>query len=210
MRGHRHIGLAVVCAIIVACGSPPGSPSAAPPSAAPGASAQAPSGGPSGSPPAASSEARSSQPAAVAPWTFATGDIRALGFGADGTAYLFAWTGDQPSQLVALDRAGAVKTGWPVEVGKDGVGGGPVEAPDGNVLVLTFSYDDAGVISYQLRRFYPDGTPADGWPYRFDKGTDCTGPVLDAIGNAVVACGSDAASSRTPNGAIRSLRVRRP
>ena len=96
-----------------------------------------------------------------------------------------------------------MKPGWPVEVGKDGVGGGPVEAPDGNVLLLTFSYDDAGVISYQLRRFYPDGTPADGWPYLFDKGTDCAGPVLDATGNAVVVCGSDAGSRMVaidPNG----------
>lgn len=194
MRGHRYIGLAVVCAMVAACGSSPGSPSAAPSSATPRASAQASSGGPSGSPPAASGEAPSSQPAAVAPWTFATGDIRALQFGNDGTAYLFAWNGDQPSQLVALDRAGAVKSGWPVGVGKDGVGGGPVEAPDNDVLVLTFSYDDAGVISYQLRRFYPDGTPADGWPYLFDKGTDCAGPVLDATGNAVVVCGSDAGS----------------
>jgi len=202
MRGQRHLGLAIVCAAVVACGAssgtpPPPTPSHASPTISP-ASAGVPS------PTAGGTPLPASQPAGAAPWTFATGDIRALGFAPDGTAFIFAWNGDQPSQLVALDSAGAVKPGWPQELGNSGVGGGPVVASDGDVLLLTLSYDDEGVISYQLRRFGPDGVARTGaWPYLFDKGADCSGPVLDPSGNAVVACGSDAGSrivAIDPNG----------
>jgi len=183
--------LAIVCATVVACGSSPGTPAPASqptirptePLASPAASIPAPTPVPA------------TQPAAVAPWTFATGEIRALGFGQDGAAYLFAWHGDQPSQLVALDRAGAVVSGWPQELGQAGVGGGPLVTSDDDVLVLTFTYDDNSVITYQLRRFGPDGSErTGGWPYTFAKGADCSGPVLDPSGNAIVACGTDAGS----------------
>ena len=47
-----------------------------------------------------------------------------------------------------------------------------------------------GTISYALLRFGPDGTPRDGWPYRFAEDDECGGPLLDDAGNVIVACGS--------------------
>ena len=108
----------------------PPAPSATPPaSASPGA-------------PVSPSPSPSESPVEDVAWTYQTAEIRGLAFGADGTAWLFTWNGDNPSELVALDRDGSVVAGWPQPIGDDSTGNcwGPVVARDGSVHVLVFAY----------------------------------------------------------------------
>jgi hypothetical protein len=195
MRGKKHIVELIVCATVIACGSPPATPgastSAPVATGTPGATQPTPTGSAPGNP---GSAPPSTSGANREPWTFSTGEIRGLGFAGDGTAYVFAWHGNAPSQVIALDPSGAVKSGWPQEVGKSGIEGDPIEAPNGDVVVLAFSYDSEGVISYELDRFAADGTPRDGWPYGFASGSECGGLLFDDAGNAVVTCDTDAGS----------------
>ena len=160
-------------------------PSATPPaSASPGA-------------PVSPSPSPSESPVEDVAWTYQTAEIRGLAFGADGTAWLFTWNGDNPSELVALDRDGSVVAGWPQPIGDDstGIGWGPVVARDGSVLVLVFAYGGSDLeIAYELHRFEPDGTVADGWPKRFPGGEDCGAAGPDSEGRIIVACATDAGS----------------
>ena len=178
MRARRRLALLALSALVAACGSPTVSPSGTP-----------------GSEPHPSQAGRPTPPAAGAEaWTYATGEARAISFGPDGTAYVFAWTGDAAvaahrARHRPASRSPAGRWTWAA-----GIGGLPVVAPDGNVLVLTLSYDDAGVISYAAPSLLSRRDTADGWPFTFPAGDDCEGPVLDATGDAVVVCGSDAGS----------------
>jgi outer membrane protein assembly factor BamB len=186
MRGISLVGVLVVGVAVSACGSPTASPSAIPGRSSPGSTQSPVPSLPGSSDPGVERGAV----AAIEPWTFMRGEIRAVEFGTDGTTYLISYYGDAPSEVTALDEAGAVKAGWPRDVGEVGVGGGPIVTPDGDVLVLTLEYKDPGTISYALLRFGPDGTPRDGWPYLFAEGDECGGPRVDGSGDAIVACGS--------------------
>lgn len=188
MRGRRHLALLAhlaVCAIVIACASPTTTEPATP-------------GTPVASP-------EPTTPAGVArPWTYAAGDIRGVAFGRDAVVYLFSWYSEAPSQLVALDDDGAILTGWPVDLGRSGIGAGPLELADGSVAVLTFSYE-TGVESYALNRIGPDGKPIDGWPYLFAAGRICSDIQPLATGDVVVACGADEGTTLTaidPNGDV--------
>jgi hypothetical protein len=171
--------------------SPTATPSPSPPALPASASPSAP-GSPSASP--------TESPAADLAWTYQTADIRGLSFGDDGTAWLFTWSGDDPSEIVALDRAGTVLAGWPQPIGdvSTGIAWGPVVARDGSVLVLVFAYGGSDLeIAYELHRFEPDGTAADGWPKRFGGGEDCGAAGPDAGGRVIVACATAAGSRVT-------------
>src|SRR5262245_41396053 len=190
MRGQGWMTLAIAAVTMVACGSPPATPTAGPTSSA---GAATPATSPSTGSPAPSTPSATGQANVADPWTYTTGEIRGTGFGADGTAYVFSWRADAPGQLVALDLAGEVKPGWPQEIEDPGVGGGPIVTPDGDVVVLTLHYE-GDVIQYALRRYGPDGSLRDGSPVHFEPGSECSGPLLDQRGRAIVACGSEAGS----------------
>jgi outer membrane protein assembly factor BamB len=130
-------------------------------------------------------------------WSYETDEIRGIGFGHDGTTYLFTWSGDAPSRLVALDEGGEVVRGWPVSIGTEstGIGSGPTVAPDGSVLVLAFAYTGSDLtIEYSLHRYGPDGAIVDGWPHAFAAGEECGGGVLDGDGRVLVGCGTESGS----------------
>ena len=87
--------------------------------------------------------------------------------GADGTVYYVSAT----DKIYAHDRAGEVKTGWPVAVPGAGSGCGPESpyiAPDGTVYVVG---DEVTALS-------PDGHSPSGWPYR--PPGQLVGPCLDS------------------------------
>ena len=67
------------------------------------------------------------------PVTFETGRQFAPAVASDGTIYLV--TGDEDGQLVALDRGGHVKPGWPIDEEPGADFGSPAVGPDGSVHV---------------------------------------------------------------------------
>jgi outer membrane protein assembly factor BamB len=89
--------------------------------------------------------------------------------GADGTVYYVSELGN----VYAHDRAGEVKTGWPVAVPGARSGCGPASpyvAPDGTIFIL------ADVVEARS----PEGRSRPGWPYH--PAGALIGPSLDTDG----------------------------
>lgn len=103
----------------------------------------------------------------AAGWPIALqGKASAPSFGPDGTMYLaLAGVGTSPSQVVAYDAAGAVKTGWPTDLpsgyGPFAGGEAPVIGNDGTVYEAATKSDWTGVVV----AFDPSGKVLPGWPY---------------------------------------------
>jgi outer membrane protein assembly factor BamB len=98
-----------------------------------------------------------------------TGHASSPVVGADGTVYYVSAT----AKVYAHDRAGEVKTGWPVAVpgAGDGCGPGiPHQAPDGTIYV----------VGNEVVAISPDGRPRSGWPYR--PLGELIGPPFDSEG----------------------------
>ena len=129
-------------------------------------------------------------------------------FGPDGTAYVdvTAWPGWDASGLpieyarvAALDPAGRMRPGWPVELGLGSVAGLAVGS-DGLVTILVQSGgNQAGVGgTYSLHRLDAGGREVAGWPTVSDSATDCAAPLVAANGSAYLVCqlGGGAGSMR--------------
>jgi hypothetical protein len=119
-------------------------------------------------------------------------------FGPDGTAYVdvTAWPGWDASglpieyaRLAALDAAGRMRPGWPVELGLGSVKGLAVGS-DGLITILVQSGgNQAGVGgTYGLHRLDAGGREIAGWPTVSDQATDCAAPLVTADGSAYLVC----------------------
>ncbi|HEY6569809.1 MAG TPA: hypothetical protein VIZ22_05940 [Candidatus Limnocylindrales bacterium] len=80
-------------------------------------------------------------------------------FAPDGTAYYLA--GGLNARLVALDRAGNVKPGWPIEEPKGAQFGRPAVGPDGDVHVEECAGAEVGCVVHRLDEA---GRDVPGWP----------------------------------------------
>jgi outer membrane protein assembly factor BamB len=105
------------------------------------------------------------QPASGWPVVF-EGTVSSPAFASDGTIYLTQLgLGTAPSKIVALDRNGALRPGWPVSLP---AGYGPLQGPTPPAIAANGAVYIAAIDS--LRRGYvialdPTGTAVPGWPY---------------------------------------------
>ncbi len=149
----------VLSALLLAACAPTPSPSpgssaipSALPSASPSVAQATPSASPSASPPSAG---------VVSAWPLTIVSERGLEpiFGPDGTAYLV--TGGRDAQLIALDRAGYMKPGWPIDVRPGAELGSPAVGPDGSVY---FEECAGSPVECVLHRLDGTGRAETGWP----------------------------------------------
>jgi outer membrane protein assembly factor BamB len=87
----------------------------------------------------------------------------------DGTLYLIA--GDEDAQLVALDRGGHVKPGWPIEEEPGIDFGSPAVGQDGSVYVEACAGAKVGCV---VHRFDESGRERTGWPVAIPIGFACS------------------------------------
>ena len=107
-----------------------------------------------------------------------------LVIGSDGTVYLVTWDKTRgQQQIIAIDGAGKVRTGWPVALDDEyGWWSYPQVVSDGTLFIeITPSEaDDA----FRLWALAPDGSPRPGWPLsvptagRFQLGPEGTVVVV--------------------------------
>lgn len=187
MLAARSAWIGLIAAALIGCGTQVADVSLSPePSVTnPAAASPSPSAAPTSSRPAASGEVRND----------IIREFRGLAFAPDGTAYLFGFRDEAPSQLIAIDETGNVKAGWPREFGGGTSGrvviaGNPVVAADASVTLLTFTFDSDSRIVSTLYRFGPDAGMVHP-PYQFESGLECGQPLLDDEARAIVACRSE-------------------
>jgi len=125
----------LISVLLVAC-APAASPA---PSMMAGLSARPSSSAASAVPSAAVTESPAptpEPPAVPSGWPYTIGDSEAI-FGSDGTTYLLARDthGEYGQIVVALDAAGHVKPGWPIEATPDLYFGSLAVGPDGSVYL---------------------------------------------------------------------------
>jgi hypothetical protein len=95
-------------------------------------------------------------------------------FGPDGTVYLVTGAPDGPNEgdqsLIALDAAGHVREGWPIDerVGSDF--GPPAVGPDGSLYVEECGRAAAGC---RVHRLGTDGHEPPGWPFEVPMTVSC-------------------------------------
>jgi hypothetical protein len=92
-----------------------------------------------------------------------------LVFAPDGTAYLL--TGGRDAQLVALDRGGRMKPGWPLKEGVSADFGWPIVAMDGSVYLEECSGPTTGCL---LHRLDTSGRDLAGWPITIPSDFACS------------------------------------
>lgn len=90
-------------------------------------------------------------------------------FSADGTAYLL--TGGPESQLVALDRAGHLKPGWPIDERPGSDFGSPAVSTDGSVYLEDCAGPTVGCV---LHRLDAAGRDPAGWPIELPLDFACS------------------------------------
>ena len=116
-------------------------------------------------------------------------------FGPDGTVYLLAGgrdaEGDYQQSLVALDSAGYVKPGWPLEEPPGSDFGSPAAGPDGSVYIGECGDPEVGCV---LHRLGSDGREVPGWPFEVPPDFVC--PEGDPCFSSL-AVGSDGTAYRT-------------
>ncbi len=161
--------------LVVAC-APAASPTPIP---------TAPPSGPAASSPASAAPSAGSNPApAPTPeppavpsgWPYTVlGDSLPV-FGPDGIVYQLAndTEGNYRRSVVALDAAGHVKPGWPIEAPQGSVFGSLTAGADGSAYVDECGGPDVGCV---LHRLGVDGRDLPGWPSQVPAGFAC--PALD-------------------------------
>lgn len=172
----RSTALLVLSALVVAaCGATP-SPS-------PGRSAATQSSAPSSpatqrplitSPATASATPPTSTPLFGGGWPLiAVGEPT---FGPDGTVYALAGPLDAQSKdqgrLVAIDAAGRVKPGWPIEEPPGSDFGSFAVGLDGSIYVVECGGPTVGCV---LHRLGSDGRELPGWPFEIAASSACLG-----------------------------------
>jgi hypothetical protein len=124
----------------------------------------------------------------VGGWPY-VGDVSDPVFGPDGTVYLLAAASDAQSEdqqsLVALDAAGLVKPGWPIEEPPGSDFGSLAVGPDGSVYVVECGAPNIGSV---LHRLGTDGQELPGWPFEVPPSSAC--PAGDPLVSHLI-IGSD-------------------
>lgn len=107
-------------------------------------------------------------PATASGWPYTTGSRRVVEpvFVPDGSVYLLAGARDavdgSQQSLVALDAAGQVKPGWPVEEPPGSDFGSPAVGPDGSIYFEECGGPEVGCV---LHRLDATGRELPGWPF---------------------------------------------
>lgn len=115
-------------------------------------------------------------PAAPSEWPITVGDSDTI-FGPDGTTFYLARDrkGEYNRLAIALDAAGHVKTGWPVEAPPESFFGSLTVDPDGSVYL-----DECGGPEFcelkRLHRLDATGREATGWPFEVPDDLACPAP----------------------------------
>jgi outer membrane protein assembly factor BamB len=116
-------------------------------------------------------------------------------FGPDGTVYLLIGgrdaQGDYQQSLIALDAAGYVKPGWPIEEPPGSDFGSPAAGPDGSVYIGECGGPSVGCVVHRLDA---TGRELPGWP--FEVPLDFVCPEGDPCFSSL-AVGSDGTAYRT-------------
>ena len=135
-------------------------------------------------------------PPATSAWPLTVDSARGLEpvFEPDGTVYFLTGGLDTAVQLVALDRGGHVRPGWPIEARPSSSFGSPAVAPDGSVYFEECAGPTVGCL---LHRLDVTGRDRTGWPVELPADFACsvdgacsTNPLLFAPdGTALVSHG---------------------
>jgi hypothetical protein len=167
--------LAVIVILVAACANTPSPvPAAGSPAMPTGIASAAPAASPQPSSPA-SRPVPTASSASGWPFVGAAGDPL---FGPDGTAYLLtsAGAGDDEGEhsLIALDAAGHIRAGWPIDEREGSDFGLPAIGPGGSVYI-----EECGTatVGCRLHRLEIDGQEAPGWPFEVGPSIAC--PVGD-------------------------------
>ena len=110
-------------------------------------------------------------PPAASGWPYSISDSGWV-FGPDGTIYFLApdAQGAYWGTLVALDAAGHVKPGWPVEARRGSAFGSPAVGPDGSLYI---EERGAPVVGNVVHRFGATGQELPGWPFTLPADYAC-------------------------------------
>ena len=103
------------------------------------------------------------------PQTIATDRDFAPVFAADGTGFYV--TGGEDAQLVAFDRGGHTKPGWPIEEGPGADFGSPAVGRDGSAYVEECAGPRIGCV---LHKFDHTGRDVSGWPVGIPTAFACS------------------------------------
>jgi outer membrane protein assembly factor BamB len=93
-------------------------------------------------------------------------------FGPDGTVYFLTRDprDEYQQNLVALDTAGHVKPGWPIEAPSGSDFGSPAVGPDGSVYIEERGSPEVGSV---LHRLGASGQDLPGWPFEVPASFTC-------------------------------------
>ena len=172
---HSAVRLAFIVFLVAGCANTPSPvPVASSPTMPAGIASAAPSASPQPSSPASNPVPTGSS---ASGWPF-SGVASEPVFGPDGTVYLLTGAGDGQDEgehsLVALDAAGHVRAGWPIDEREGTDFGLPAIGPGGSVYVEECG---TGKFDCRLHRFQSDGTEPRGWPFEVPRSMAC--PVGD-------------------------------
>jgi outer membrane protein assembly factor BamB len=126
-------------------------------------------------------------------------------FGPDGTVYLRTGEDGDQQQLVALDAAGHVKSGWPINAAAGSSFGPPVARSGGPVYVEECGGQRVGCV---VHRFEIDGIETPRWPFDVPAAASC--PVADTCASYLLLAPGDTvyrASWRRPTGQARLIAI---
>lgn len=163
----RHIAPILVCLLVAACGAT--TPSVPPP-VSPSPSGTAPAVVASPAPPATAKPTASAvlapepaSPPVASGWPYPVGGDQPV-FGPDGSIYFLAPNAEGTfyGRLVALDVAGHVRPGWPIEAPTASDFSSLAVGPDGSVYVQERGGLKVGSV---LHRLDTDGRDLPGWPF---------------------------------------------
>jgi hypothetical protein len=138
-----------------------------------------------------------------------SGSVSPPTFGPDGTVYVTRGASRGPgsadasaaSTLLAFDRTGNAKAGWPVSLPTGyGVLGSepsvsqasadpPTIAPNGSIYVIAARDDAAGLGDNVVFAVLPNGRPAPGWPLDIGSG-QLSNVLADSAGSGWLAAGN--------------------
>jgi len=109
---------------------------------------------------------------AVGGWPYNLDDLSYPAFGPDGTVYFLTRDSRDEYQqnLVALDAAGHVKPGWPIEEPPGSDFGSLALGPDGSVYIEERGGLEVGSV---VHRFDASGQDLSGWPFEVPPSFTC-------------------------------------
>ena len=155
--------LALSILLVAACAAAP-SPSPAPPTVSASVPSMVPSAAASVTPAASRVPVATPTSApARSGWPYTLGDVSALTFAPDGDVYFMTRDarGEYQRIVVALDAAGRVKPGWPIEAPPDSDYGSMAVGSDGSVYIEECGGLEVGCV---LHRLGDNGRDLPGWP----------------------------------------------